>query len=227
MKSNLAGGAAFKIAFEVALTGLTPRGSVRRFSGVGVENHPRRKEAGMSKIVRAAMAALGLAGALVASGVLAADGPGVEAKAAFERLKALAGEWEGEAEGDHQPDRVLYRVTANGTAVMETLFPGTNHEMVSMYFRDGDDLRMTHYCAMGNQPHLKLDRQASSSDELKFIFDGGTNLDPEKDNHVHSARFRFRDVGRLEAEWEGYAGGKKAHTKTIVASRKKVADSGR
>src|SRR5690242_6096011 len=104
--------------------------------------------------VRAAWAAVGLVGAWLAVSAHAGDEAGVQAKAAFGRLKSLAGEWKCEArEGGHVPGKaatILYRVTANGSTVMETLFPGTDHEMVSMYHLDGDDLKMTHYCAIGN-----------------------------------------------------------------------------
>ena len=61
--------------------------------------------------------------------------------------------------------------------------PGTDHEMVSVYHADGKDVVMTHYCAFGNQPKMKLD-PASKDNELKFVFAGGTNLDPAKDTHM-------------------------------------------
>ena len=70
--------------------------------------------------------------------------------------------------------------------MQETLFPGTPNEMISMYHLADGQLVMTHYCAMGNQPRMKLDAQASTPDKLVFAFDGGTNFDPAKDGHVHS-----------------------------------------
>ena len=48
----------------------------------------------------------------------------------------------------------VFRVTAGGSAVEETVFPGTEQEMVTLYFvRDGR-LQLTHYCMAGNQPHM-------------------------------------------------------------------------
>ena len=47
---------------------------------------------------------------------------------------------------------MVYGVTAAGTAVMEALFPETDHEMLTVYHLEGNDLVLTHYCAMGNQP---------------------------------------------------------------------------
>jgi hypothetical protein len=133
----------------------------------------------------------------------------VEPKAAFERLKSLAGEWQGQAgHGDKTfPATVTYRLASNGTVVMETLMPGTPHEMISMYHLDGGELVMTHYCGIGNQPRMKLDTKASTQNELKFAFVGGTNLDPSKDAHIHAGALKF-DGAALLADWTFWAGGK-------------------
>lgn len=133
----------------------------------------------------------------------------VEPKAAFERLKSLAGEWQGQAGHGEQkfPATVTYRLASNGSVVMETLMPGTPHEMISMYHLADGELVMTHYCAGGNQPRMKLDTATSTKDELKFAFVGGTNLDPAKDGHVHSGTLKFEGAG-LVSDWTFWAGGK-------------------
>jgi hypothetical protein len=156
--------------------------------------------------------------AVVAAGTLAgsrsavAAGAAVEPKAAFERLKALAGTWQGAA--GHGPTdqqaNVVYRVASGGSVVEETLFPNSPHEMVSMYHLADGQLVMTHYCAMGNQPHLKLDTAASAPDRLVFAFDGGTNLDPAKDGHVHSGVIEWKGE-LLRADWTFWAGGKESN----------------
>ena len=51
----------------------------------------------------------------------------------------------------------VFKLTGGGSAVQETIFPGAAHEMVSVYHADGKDVVMTHYCALGNQPKMKLD----------------------------------------------------------------------
>src|SRR5262249_20363265 len=75
----------------------------------------------------------------------------------LERMKTLAGTWLATGKDGKPTDQVVsvVRVTAAGSAVHETLFPGQPHEMISIYYRDGADLMMTHYCALGNQPHMK------------------------------------------------------------------------
>src|SRR5687768_12947493 len=85
--------------------------------------------------------------------------------AAFEKIKALAGTWV-EADKDGKPtDKVVsvVKVTAGGSAVQETIFPGTQMEMVSVYHLDGADLVMTHYCMLGNQPRMKADPKSPAN----------------------------------------------------------------
>lgn len=159
---------------------------------------------------------------LAASGPARAQGAALEPKTAFERLKTLAGTWEGQA-GDGQPTTpatVTYRVASGGSVVEETLFPGTPHEMVSMYHLADGRLVMTHYCSMANQPRMKLDERASTPERLVFAFDGGTNFDPAKDVHVHSGVVEWTGDA-LRADWTAWAGGKEAGHKVFELRRKK------
>src|SRR5690349_14032148 len=74
----------------------------------------------------------------------------------FERMKQLVGTWKGSGDMDGKKmDAVVnYRLTSAGTVLLETMGPGTDHEMVTAYHDEGGKLAMTHYCAMGNQPHM-------------------------------------------------------------------------
>lgn len=137
------------------------------------------------------------------------------AKAAFAILKSFAGEWVG-PDKDH---KIIYKVTAGGSAVEETILPGSPMEMVSMYHLDGDTLRMTHYCAAGNQPRTKLDLKASTPELLVFAFDGGTNFDPAKDMHMHEGRITIKDAKHMETEWIGYQNGKPAGSHKVSITR--------
>ncbi len=129
--------------------------------------------------------------------------------AGFERLKALAGTWV-EADKDGKPtDKVVsvVRVTAGGSAVHETLFPGQPMEMVSVYHLDKGELVMTHYCVLGNQPRMKADPK-SPANQIRWTFAGGTNLDPTKDAHMHAATVTFTDDDHIEISGEAWEGGK-------------------
>jgi hypothetical protein len=186
------------------------------------------------KLMLMAWVTMGLLGSisLAAAGEQGETKGGVEAKAAFARLKTLAGTWksqivdanEAAKKQEHQDQHpaqatVIYRLTGAGSALVETQFPGSDHEMVSVYHLDGDDLRMTHYCAAGNQPRVKLDRAHSQPDHLIFLFDGGTNLDPTKDMHIHGLEITFHKDGQITSAWEGYMGGKKAGTTSFTMTR--------
>src|SRR5438105_10573588 len=91
----------------------------------------------------------------------------------LERMKKLAGTWV-EADKDGKPtDKVVsvVKVTAGGSAVHETHFPGTPMEMVSVYHLDKGELVMTHYCVLGNQPRMKA-APTSSPNKIKWEFAG-------------------------------------------------------
>lgn len=159
----------------------------------------------------AARAAAALLLLLLAAPALHAQTPAsMGSKAAFQTLKSLAGTWQGNVmKADGPPATVTYTLSANGTVVTETLFPGTEHEMLTLYFLAGDELRATHYCAMGNQPVFRFDPAASKPDELVFAFAGGTGFDPAKDAHVHSGVVGIKG-DRLENDWAFWSGGKQA-----------------
>lgn len=127
---------------------------------------------------------------------------------AFEAMKKLAGTWVVAGEDGKPTDQVMsiIKVTAGGSAVHETLFPGQPQEMVSVYTVDGPDLVLTHYCVLGNQPRLKADPN-SSANQIRFEFAGGSNLDPTKDKHMHSATLTIVDDAHIEVAGVGWQGG--------------------
>jgi hypothetical protein len=150
--------------------------------------------------------------------------PALDAKSAFEQLKTLAGEWQGTAghgDGKEIPATVTYRIASGGTVVMETLFPGTPHEMISMYHLNGPKLVVSHFCAMGNQPRMTLAPRSSAS-ELRFDFDGGENLNPAKDTHIHAGVLRPSD-DELLADSTTWKDGKEAGHNRFTLQRNSAA----
>ena len=79
--------------------------------------------------------------------------------------------------------------------------------MVTMYYLDGNDLVLTHYCMLGNQPHMKAE-PGSSPNKLVFRFAGGSNLNPEKDVHMHEAVLEILDDQHFRTEWTKCEAGK-------------------
>lgn len=145
----------------------------------------------------------------------------VDGPTAFEQLKSLGGTWRGgtsavgaaaEAEAAATPEVVHeFEVSAGGTVVMETMGPDTPGEMINMYYLDGDDLVLTHYCAGGNQPTMKLNVAESTDETLVFDFTGGTNLEHASE-HIHSAEITIKNDGEVDSVWHAYSGDELAGT---------------
>jgi len=150
------------------------------------------------------LAACALVAATGIPTVAAGQTPALPAASAFGTLKSLQGEWidvDG-AFGMKGKVAVTYRVSGGGSAIVETLFAGTPHEMVTVYTREGNDLVLTHYCSAGNQPRMRA--RTTDGRVVVFEFDGGANLDPAKDGHMHAGRIEFVSADRVKAEWIGW-----------------------
>jgi hypothetical protein len=120
------------------------------------------------------------------------------AQKALDKFKSMAGTWEGKSpSGD--TSEVTYRPEAGGTSVMAEIHMGTE-EMVSMFYVDGDQLMMTHFCPSNNQPRM----EATISPDLKtvsFDFLDATNLPSPQAGHMHRAVYIFGDADHYSEEW--------------------------
>jgi hypothetical protein len=115
---------------------------------------------------------------------------------------------------------IIYKVTAGGSAVVETFDPGSLHEMVTVIHPDGDALLLTHYCMLGNQPHMKAMPKAGDN-KVAFEFVKVTNVKSDKDMYMRSVTFHFVDKDTLKTEWTSYMDGKEADKAVFVLKRKK------
>lgn len=167
--------------------------------------------------------ALCLSLALLAFTVWADDKPAGKPSTtspAFDALKKLVGTWTAQGP-DGKEMQTQFKLTAGGSVLVETLFPGTPQEMVTVYHMDSGDLILTHYCMLGNQPRLKA---ASTKDTKKLMFKsvGGTNMKPE-DAHMGQAVLTLIDDNNFEADWCSCSNGKadESHHITMKFTRKK------
>ena len=139
---------------------------------------------------------------------------------AFEALKKLVGTWTAPGP-EGKTIQTQFRLTAGGSVLIETLFPGQPEEMVTMYHMDGKDLILTHYCMLGNQPRLKA---ISTNDPKKLMFKsvGGTNMKLD-DMHMGQAIMTLTDDDHFEADWCACTGGKPddSHHVNLKFTRKK------
>ena len=137
----------------------------------------------------------------------------------YERMKQLVGVWEGTSNmgKEEQPIRVEYRLTAGGSAIVETLFPSTPEEMISVYYDDKGKLSMTHYCMLQNQLQMKLLK--AGADKLDFRFAGGSGIDPKKDAHMHALTISFVDKDHIIENWTLFENGKEKEVTKLNLSR--------
>lgn len=142
-----------------------------------------------------------------------------KAAPAFDKLKALAGEWQGKA-SDGSERKVSYRIASGGSTVIETLTPPNEPEMVSVYHRDGDSLVLTHYCSAGNQPRMRAEVSAGEVKTLDFKFADATNLKKATDGHINHMTIKFQDKDHVTVIWTWSENGQETPM-TINLERKK------
>jgi hypothetical protein len=93
-----------------------------------------------------------------------------DAQKAFEKMKTLAGSWQGTIVGI--PINFTIRAVSSGTAILhEGNTDGgrpPNHE-ITMFYLDGDRLLATHYCDAGNRSRLE-GRMSPDGKTIEFSF---------------------------------------------------------
>jgi hypothetical protein len=120
---------------------------------------------------------------------------------AFEQLKSLAGTWKlvMPKSAKQVAFRISYRIISRGTALVETFGDPMADVTETIYHLDGRHLMLTHYCAQGNQPRLRLAAD-SAANKLHFEFQDATNLRNLNDSHLVDLRFEFEPGGYLRRE---------------------------
>ncbi len=143
--------------------------------------------------------------------------PPLKASPEFERLRQLAGTWE--ATGPEGTVVTTYRVSGDGSAVLNFLFPDTPQEMLTVFHPDGRNIMATHYCAIHNQPRMVAEPSADPK-VLTFKFKDITNLTSPNDDHIQDLIITFVDADHHTQEWISKEKGKEAKL-TIPFTRKK------
>jgi len=140
--------------------------------------------------------------------------------AEFDRMKQLVGAWEGTSDMGKAGEkvRVEYRLTAGGSALVETLFPGSGGEMVSVYTDRNGKLAMTHYCSLRNQPRMTLAKADAKTIELVFA-KKGNDINPATEKHMHAVHFTFTDNDHIVQKWTMYDKGKDTGGVTMQLTR--------
>lgn len=139
-----------------------------------------------------------------------------DAQKSFDKLKTLAGSWEGtattipptpEAEGKHV--QLSLRVTSMGNALMHEMnLEGRPDDPITMLYLDGDRLLLTHYCDAGNRPRM-TGKMSPDGKAVEFEFldvEGSTQY-----GHMHHAVFTEIDANHHSEDWTFMLGDKPVH----------------
>src|SRR5205807_3649970 len=129
-----------------------------------------------------------------------------DAQKSFDKLKTLAGSWEGkvttlpqEPAIEGKPLQVSYRVTSMGNALMhEMTGMGRPDDPITMLYLDGDRLLLTHYCDAGNRPRM-TGKMSPDGKTVEFDFldvAGSTQY-----GHMHHAVFTVIDANHHTEDW--------------------------
>jgi hypothetical protein len=149
----------------------------------------------------------------------AAGGGGAEA---FEKLKSLAGHWEEQKASEYKASLDI-ELTSGGTAVLEKFHMVENGkpvEMTTLYYLDGDQVKLTHYCMAGNQPTMR-GTYAPETKTLTFDLVSISNLKSADDGHMHHAVYTFIDNDHFKTTWTFRKDQKDAFTEDVTYVRTK------
>jgi len=132
------------------------------------------------------------------------SGPQSDAQKAFEKLKTLAGSWEGSIMG--MPVQITIRVTSSGNAILhEGTSSGMKDNPITMLYVDSDRLLLTHYCNSGNRPRMQ---GKLSPDGKTVTFDFLDVSGNAQRFLMHDAAFTLIDANHHIEEWTYILSGK-------------------
>jgi hypothetical protein len=129
---------------------------------------------------------------------------------AFERMKQLAGSWEGSMNMGKETMKMKtsYKLTAAGSALVETTHEGSPHEMISVYHDNkSGKMTMVHYCAEHNQPKLIL--STMNDNKLSMDLASDSDIDTANESHINSVSVQFDGNDKMTQMWTSFKGGKK------------------
>jgi hypothetical protein len=117
---------------------------------------------------------------------------------AFETFKGFEGKWAIRSGQKALPIEMTYESGSKGSIVTEKF-----GKELSVFYRDGQNLLMTHFCNAGNQPRLRL-RENTQPGVFEFQMFDITNLQSADADHVERVIYRIVDdkTINLEIVWK-------------------------
>jgi hypothetical protein len=140
-----------------------------------------------------------------------------DAQKAFEKLKTLAGSWQGSVMG--MSVQATIRVTSRGNAILHEMTSSAMPDNpITMIYVDGDRLLLTHYCDSGNRPQMegKISPDGNSVEFTLVDITGNT----EK-GFMNRIVFTLVDANHHNGESTWMLPGKKSFNAQVVLQRTK------
>ena len=130
----------------------------------------------------------------------------------FEKMKDLVGVWNGkgtEMGKEMEQLKVIYELTSAGNAIVERFAAGTPHEMVTVYHDYNGKLTMTHYCSLGNQPHMELRNPGEKNNMTFELSEKAPGLVSLNETHMHTLAIVVNGKESITQTWTLYDKGVK------------------
>lgn len=126
--------------------------------------------------------------------MLAASAALGSSETAFETFKGFEGKWAIRSGQKALPIEMTYESGSKGSIVTEQF-----GRELSVFYRDGQSLLMTHFCNAGNQPRLRL-RENIQPGVFEFQMFDITNLQSADTDHVERVIYRIVDDKTIDLE---------------------------
>jgi len=158
--------------------------------------------------------ALSVLFALITTSAFAADATNAAtpsaAQQSFDKMKSLAGEWEGPVTVPDAPEmsgakmHLSLRVTSRGHAIVHefqeagTPLDATKYDHpVTMLYLDGDQLTLIHYCDAGNRPRM-TGKMSPDGKTVEFEL---KDISGSMEYHMHHSVFTVIDDNHHTEDW--------------------------
>ena len=126
--------------------------------------------------------------------MLATSAPLWSSETAFETFKGFEGQWAIRSGQKALPIEMTYESGSKGSIVTEQF-----GKELSVFYRDGQSLLMTHFCNAGNQPRLRL-RENTQPGVFEFQMFDITPLQSADAEHVERVIYRIVDDKTIDLE---------------------------
>jgi hypothetical protein len=142
--------------------------------------------------------------------------------ASFDQVATLAGDWRvaddnGVVIEGENAATTRFEVSSGGKVIREIMFVGHPHEMTNVYHLDGEELVVTHYCAVGNQPRMR--GSSVTPGRIVFTLDNVTNFTAKDQVVMGGLVLEIPDANTVREVWTHFQNGTAGEPTVITLKR--------